>query len=116
VRMLSERGLDVMGTDEDPVLVGAELEGVPVYGEDRTVEMIERCDAAVLTGMIVSTETMEEIIDAARRTGTKLVMFCETGANLCEEYVKLGVDSAVAEPFPFYIFSGTTRIEVYRRK
>jgi hypothetical protein len=116
IRMLSKRGLDVVGTDEDPILVGAELEGVPIYGEDRTVEMVERCDAAVLTGMIVSTETMEEILEAARRTGTKLVMFCETGANLCEEYVRLGVDAAVAEPYPFYIFGGTTRIDVYRRK
>ena len=116
VKMLSQSGLEVIGTDEDPLLVGAEVEGVPVYGEDRTVEMIERCDAAVMTGMIISTETMEDILEAARRTGTKLVMFCETGANLCEEYVKLGIDSAVAEPFPFYIFGGTTRIDVYRKK
>jgi hypothetical protein len=116
VKMLTDRGFEVFGTDEDPLLVGAELDGVPVYGEDRTVEMVERCDAAVLTGMIISTDTMEDILEAARRTGTKLIMFCETGANLCEEYVKLGVDSAVAEPFPFYIFGGTTRIDVYRRK
>jgi len=116
VRMLSHKGLTVYGTDEDPALVGAELEGIPVYGEDRTVEMVERCDAAVMTGMIISTDTMEDILDAARRSGTKLIMFCETGANLCDEYVKLGVDSAVAEPFPFYIFGGTTRIDIYRRK
>ena len=116
VRMLAERGIEVMGTDEDPGLVGAELQGVPIYGEDRTVEMVERCDAAVMTGMIASTETMEDIMNAARTTGTKLVMFCETGSNLCGEYVKLGVDAAVAEPFPFYIFGGTTRIDIYRRK
>ena len=115
VRMLSDRGMEVYGTDEDPILVGAELDGVPIYGEDRTIEMVERCDVAVMTGMIISTDTMGEIMEAARRTGTKLVMFCETGANLCEEYVKLGVDSAVAEFFPFYIFGGTTRIDVYRK-
>ncbi|MBD3348304.1 MAG: hypothetical protein GF400_03790 [Candidatus Eisenbacteria bacterium] len=116
VRMLAERGMDVIGTDEDPLIVGAELEGVPIYGEERTVEMVEKCDAAIMTGMIISTETMGEIMEAAKRTGTKLIMFCETGANLCEEYVKLGVDAAIAEPFPFYIFGGTTRIDVYRRK
>ncbi len=43
-------------------------------------------------------------------------MFCETGANLCEEYVKFGIDSAIAEPFPFYIFGGSTRIDIYRKK
>jgi hypothetical protein len=116
MKMLADRGVEVVGTDEDPILVGSELEGMPIYGEDRTVELVERCDAAVLTGMIISTDTMEDILEAARRTGTRLIMFCETGANLCEEYVKLGVDSAVAEFFPFYIFGGATRIDVYRRK
>lgn len=116
VRMLLDRGIDVVGTDEDPLLVGSQLSDVPVYGEDRTVEFVEQCDVAVMTGMIISTDTMEDILAAARRGGTKLVMFCETGANLCEEYVKMGIDSAVAEPFPFYIFGGTTRIDVYRRK
>jgi len=116
VRMLSARGLDLVGTDEDPALVGTEINGVPVYGEDRTVELVEECDVAVTTGMIISTDTMEDILAAARRGGTRLVMFCETGANLCEEYPRFGIDSAVAEPFPFYIFGGTTRIDVYRRK
>ena len=116
VRMLTDRGIEVVGTDEDPILVGSEIDGVPIYGEERTVELVEECDAAVMTGMIISTDTMEDIFAAARRGGTKLVMFCETGANLCEEYVKFGVDCAIAEPFPFYIFGGTTRIDVYRRK
>ena len=116
IRMLSDRDIDVVGTDEDPGLIGSEIAGAPVYGEDRTVELVAECDVAVMTGMIISTDTMEDIVDAARRTGTKLVMFCETGANLCEEYTKIGIDSAIAEPFPFYIFGGTTRIDVFRRK
>lgn len=114
IKMLAERGIEVMGTDEDPGLIGSTIAGSPVYGEDRTVELVEECDAAVMTGMIISTDTMEDIVAAARRTGTRLVMFCETGAHLCEEYTKLGIHSAVAEPFPFYIFGGTTRIDVYR--
>ncbi len=116
IRMLTQRGIEVVGTDEDPLLVGAEIGGIPIYDEERTIEFVEECDVAVMTGMIISTDTMEDIFEAARRGGTKLILFCETGANLCEEYVKLGVDSAIAEPFPFYIFGGTTRIDVYRRK
>ena len=116
VKMLTDRGIDVVGTDEDPVLVGSEIQGVPIYGEDRTAELVEESDVAIITGMIISTDTMEDIVEAARRGGTKLVMFCETGANLCEEYVRLGVDAAVAEPFPFYIFGDTTRIDIYRRE
>jgi hypothetical protein len=116
VKQLTERGIEVVGTDEDPMLVGAEIDGIPVYGEERTVELVEECDVAVMTGMIISTDTMEEIFAAARRGGTRLVMFCETGANLCEEYVRMGVDSAIAEPFPFYIFGGPTRIDIFRKK
>jgi len=116
MKNLRRRGIDVVGTDEDPALVGSGLDGIPVYGEDRTVEFVEKCDVAVMTGMIISTDTMEEIFAAARRGGTKLIMFCETGANLCEEYVHFGVDSAIAEPFPFYIYGGATRIEIYRKK
>jgi len=116
VKTLAERGIEVVGTDEDPLLVGAEIDGIPVYGEDRTVELVEECDVAVMTGMIISTDTMEEILAAARRGGTRLVMFCETGAHLCEEYVRMGVDCAIAEAFPFYIFGGETRIDIFRRK
>jgi hypothetical protein len=43
-------------------------------------------------------------------------MFAETGANFGEEYCRtIGVDVVVSEPFPFYIFQGVTRIEIYRR-
>ena len=115
VRNLKDRGLDVVGTDGDPKLVGCEIDGVPILSMERTLEFVEEYDVAVMTGMIISTETMEDIFDAAKRGGTRLVMFCETGANLCEEYVKLGVDTAIAEPFPFYIFGGTTRIDIYRK-
>lgn len=116
VKMLTERSIEVVGTDEDPALVGSEIDGIPVHGEERTVELVEECDVAVMTGMIISTDTMEDILAAARRGRTRLVMFCETGAHLCEEYVRMGVDSAIAEPFPFYIFGGTTRIDIFRKK
>lgn len=116
VKMLSDRGVHVVGTDEDPAIVGTEIDGVPVFNEDRTLELIEESDVAVMTGMIISTDTMDDIIKIAKRAGTRIVLFCETGANLCEEYVKMGIDTAIAEPFPFYIFGGTSRIDVYRKR
>lgn len=115
IKMLKARGIEVTGTDGDPTLVGSEIGGVPVFDQDRTVELVEKCDVAVMTGMVISTDSMEDILEAAKRGGTRLVMFCETGANLCEEYVKLGIDCAIAEYFPFYIFGGTTHIDVFRK-
>jgi hypothetical protein len=116
IKMLTAEGLEVTGTDGDPTLVGTEIGGVPIVDQDRTLEYIEKCDVAVMTGMVISTDSLEEVLDVAKRSGTRLVMFCETGAHLCEEYVKLGVDCAIAEYFPFYIFGGTTRIDVFRKK
>ena len=116
IKMLTAEGIEVVGTDGDPLLVGAEIGGVSIFDQDRTVEYVEQADVAVMTGMIISTDTMEDILEAAARGGTRLIMFCETGANLCEEYVKMGIDCAIAEYFPFYIFGGTTRIDVFRKK
>ena len=116
IKMLTAEGVEVTGTDGDPTLVGTEIGGVPIVDQDRTLEYVERCDVAVMTGMVISTDSLEEILAVAKRGGTRLVMFCETGANLCEEYVKLGIDCAIAEYFPFYIFGGTTRIDVFRKK
>jgi hypothetical protein len=116
IKMLKARGIEVTGTDGDPTLVGSEIGGVEIFDQDRTVEFVEECDVAVMTGMVISTESLADILDAARRGGTRLVMFCETGANLCQEYVKLGIDSAIAEYFPFYIFGGTTHIDVFRKR
>lgn len=115
IKMLKTKGVSVIGTDGDPVLVGAEIGGVEIFDQDETARYVEECDVAVMTGMILSTDSMEDILEAARRGGTRLVMFCETGANLCEEYVKMGIDCAIAEYFPFYIFGGTTRIDIFRR-
>ncbi|MBN2565403.1 MAG: hypothetical protein JXB46_06800 [Candidatus Eisenbacteria bacterium] len=116
IRMLRADGVDVVGTDGDPCLVGSEVAGVKILDQSRTIELVEESDVAAITGMIISTDTMDEILEAARRGGTRVVMFCETGANLCQEYVRMGIDSAIAEYFPFYIFGGTTRIDVFRKK
>jgi hypothetical protein len=116
IKMLRAKGVEVTATDGDPTLVGSEIGGVEVYDQDRTIELVEKCDVAVMTGMVISTDSLEDILQAAKRGGTRLVMFCETGANLCQEYVKLGVDAAIAEYFPFYIFGGTTHIDIFRKQ
>jgi hypothetical protein len=116
IRMLRAEGIEVSGTDGDPLLVGSEIGGVRILDQDKSIELVEGSDVAVITGMIISTDTMDEILEVARKGGTRIVLFCETGANFCEEYVRMGIDSAVAEYFPFYIFGGTTRIDVFRKE
>lgn len=65
--------------------------------------------------MTLATDTLDQILEAAQENDTRVLVFAETGANLGEALCRLGVDTVVGEPFPFYIFHGTSQINVYRR-
>jgi hypothetical protein len=117
IKELVDKDIDVIGADFDKEIVGKKLFGKAevVYG-DRTLEMVKKCDVAVITGMTLTTNTLDEIIDTARSHNTKLVMFAETGSNLGDFYVQNGVDCVVGEPFPFYIFQGKNAINIFRKR
>ncbi len=116
IRELKARGCDVRATDMERNMVGSEIHGVTVEDGTRTFDEVRDADLAIVTGMTIATDSLGPIIDEAREASTRLLVFAETGANFGEEYCRtLGVDAVVAEPFPFYIFQGTSRIEVFRR-
>lgn len=110
-----KKGAELYLTDMDPTLVGETIHGVLVEGKDQTIPRVRESDVAIVTGMTVSTNTLGEILAVAREHDTKIIMFAETGANFGEELCRLGVDVVVGEPFPFYIFQGESRIDIYRR-
>ncbi|MFB0552311.1 MAG: Rossmann-like domain-containing protein [Phycisphaerae bacterium] len=114
IRELKVRGATVYATDRDPGLVGTTISDVRVESCDTNGQRIAECDLALVTGMALSTETLDEIMRQCAVRNKKLVIFAETGANFAEEYCRLGVDAVISEPFPFYIFSGVSRIDVYR--
>jgi len=117
LRKLKGEYPNVMATDFDEVIVGMSMHGVTIEHGSRTAELVRESDVAIVTGMTLATCTLEKIIEAARSNGAKLLIFAETGANFGEEYCQtLGIDAVVSEPFPFYIFQGTSRIEVYRNR
>jgi hypothetical protein len=116
VRRLCADDRYICATDFDEAVIGKSLHGVTVESGLKTVERVGECDLAIVTGMTIFNDSLEEIVEVAQSRGTKLLMFCETGANFAEEYCRsIGIDTAVSEPFPFYIFQGTTHIEVYRK-
>jgi len=115
IKELRQRDIEVFATDFHSSLVGETLHGVQIEHGGGTLEYVKKCDLALVTGMTLATGTLESIIKTAGDCGTKLVMFCETGANFAEEYCKYGVDVVVSEPFPFYAFQGVSKIEVFRR-
>ncbi len=116
VKKLKDKGYSVLATDLDPDLVGKPLHGVQVEHGAKTLEYVKSCDVAIVTGMALSTNTLDDIFSTARENDTKILLFAETGANFAEEYCcTIGIDTVVSEPFPFYIFQGVSTIEVYRK-
>jgi hypothetical protein len=116
VRDLVARGYEVRASDMERDTIGTTVHGVLVEDGTRTYDLVRESDLAIVTGMTIATDSLELIVDEARKAGTKLLVFAETGANFGEEYCRsVGIDAVVAEPFPFYIFQGTSTIEVYRK-
>lgn len=112
---LLNRGYHVFATDLDPSLQGQKfLDRVVVHPGNKTLHFVASSDVAIVTGMTLSTDTLDSIISTAKAHDTKLVVFAETGSSFAPAYLQLGVDCVIAEPFPFYIFQGATLIEVYR--
>ena len=114
------RACDLYSKIIDKSVHGIKIENGTKFGSnnigDRTLEMIARSDVALVTGMTLATNTLDDIISTALMNNTALVIFAETGAYFAEEYCKMGVDVVVSEPHPFYmICSGNTQISIYRK-
>ena len=111
----SEQGATVIGTDFDEALIGGQVfNGIEIYSGDRTLDEIASADLAVVTGMTISTETIDEILSCAVSNNTKIILFAETGASLSSYYIQRGVDVYLSEYFPFYIFNGSSVIDISR--
>lgn len=115
IRLLAGKGVKMFATDLDEGLIGKEIHGTKVEDGDCTLPRVADSDLALVTGMTLTNGSFNQIFETAKESGTKLVMFNETGANLGESLCRLGVDSVISEPFPFYIFQGQSRIDIYRR-
>lgn len=111
---LQSRGARVFATDLEPSIVGNHINGVQVMDGSENERLTQECDAVVATGMTIFTGGLPRIIEVARRSGTKVVLFAETGANMGPVLCRLGVDSVVGEPFPFYIFSAESLVRIHR--
>jgi hypothetical protein len=112
---LQSWGHAVTATDLDPSLVGKQICGIEVISGVRTAEVVAESDVAVVTGMTVSNGTIDNIIEAARGSGTQIIMFAESGASFAGVYLSQGIDCVISERFPFYIFQGASEIGIHRR-
>jgi uncharacterized protein (DUF4213/DUF364 family) len=116
LRLAAETQFEVSAFDYAPDLVGSRVHGVAVQNGRRTLAGVRAADVALVTGMTLWNGSLDRILGTARRAGTKLVLFAETGAHFAEEYCRMGVDCVVSEPFPFYLVcGGPSTLNVHRR-
>jgi hypothetical protein len=112
---LQQRGVTVQACDLDPNLVGRTIHGVEVQHGSRSAELIGTSDAAVITGMTLANDTIDELLAVTCSSGCKTLIFAQSGASFAQFFIERGASVVVAEPFPFYIFQGLSEVHVFRR-
>ena len=81
LQAVKSRGIAVSAVDMDKSVVGKELGGVKVLEASTGMRLIEENEAAIVTGMTLTTETIDDVFDMATASNTRLVMFSQTGSN-----------------------------------
>ena len=116
VKSFHDQKSDIVGTDYDEIIVGTKMfDDVEIYHGERTLALLEDVDLAIVTGMTITTQTIDSILEVCRTHNTKVIVFAETGANLGSYYLQEGADVFLGETYPFYIFNGQSEILVGRR-
>lgn len=117
VSELQRRQVDVVASDYDPVLLRDGINGVPVVTGDRSPELVERADVALVCGETITNGSLDEVLEAARGGGTRVIIYAVTGAHFAREYCQsFGVHAVISEPQPQYLFQGPTRLGVMRAR
>lgn len=117
IKTFIDEGCEVIGTDFDENIIGKTLFGqATIFDGHQTMPLLESVDLAVVTGMTLTTNTLDEIINICKLFSVKLIIFAETGANMGQYYVKRGVDVYIGEKYPFYIFDGKSILEITRKE
>jgi hypothetical protein len=114
VKRLQDSGMMTILSDLDSRIIGSRIAGIEVQDGKLNQSLIHDCDIILATGMTITTATLDEIVATAKQYSKPLVMFAQTGSNFAEEYINLGIDSVLAEHYPWYSVPGRSVIEVFR--
>lgn len=113
IESLNERGYDVTVTDMDTMLIGQELAGTTVASGASTAQAVEKADLAIVTGMVLATETLGAVLKAAHNGATPILFFAQSGAHILSSMTFPTATAIVAESFPFYMWPGATSVHVH---
>ena len=116
VYRLMQLGYEVSACDLHPALAQIKLPGnITILNGSHQERCIRNAEVAIVTGMALATETMENVLRCASNHNTKVIIYAQTGANLAPQYLSYGARSVICELIPFYNFEGISKIFVYRR-
>lgn len=117
LHLLQQEDVTLAASDFDPELIEHGILGLPVQHGDRSAELVADADVALVCGETLASDTLDELVAAAREHGTRMVVFAVSGCHFAEEYVRtFGIDAVVSEPQPQYLFQGSSVLEVFRRE
>ncbi|MFA5793031.1 MAG: DUF364 domain-containing protein [Candidatus Gracilibacteria bacterium] len=115
VEEMVRRGLSPILSDMDPELLDQEnVDGNAINNGDQNGLLIPQSDIVLATGMTLATSTFDEIFAMAKKWHKPVVIFAQTGSNLADEYIGLGVETVISEHYPWYCIPGVSAIEVFR--
>ena len=107
-------GYYITGTDKDEEITNKKMyDVVSIQSAEKTLDLVANSDLAIITGMTISNNSIEDILQCAKEENTKIIVFAETGYNLAPYFINKGVDVYISEIFPFYIFNGKSTIKVF---
>ncbi|WP_248925872.1 Rossmann-like domain-containing protein [Paenibacillus hamazuiensis] len=85
--------------------------GEPVERDMNVV--LDDADLVICTGMTLSNGTFDHILTKVREREIPLTVYAQTGSAIIARFIRQGVTSLVAEPFPFTQFSAAAS-QLYR--
>lgn len=113
---MQQQGMHVIASDLDKNLIGKALGAQDlIHDGNCNRDLISKCDIVLMTGLTITSSTIDGIMEAARANSKPVVVFAQTGSNFAHAYLDFGITTAIAENFPWYSIPGRSTIRVYRR-
>lgn len=114
---LHQAGFAVSAYDFDDEIIGHSADylstsvehGHALYSQDAP-------HLIVASGMTLVTETFSQLALYCQSTDAKLIMYCQTGANLGAALAECGATVVISEHVPFYNWEGPSRVSIHVRR
>ena len=114
IKELSDNNINPILSDLDNNIINAQVKNFKVIDWNSNIDLIKKVDIILMTGMTISTSTIDEILLNAKKQNKPVVIYAQTGSNFAQEYIRLWVKTVISEAYPWYCFPWSNKINIYR--